>query len=118
TSLFPCAEEACSEALLEDAGTGFKEGRLKPSFADNVGIPLAGARRLRPCPRKASARTDPGRLQQHTYWHITCSYFLRSSLYQLRELKATTLFDRKSKRSPSPKTWEIRLSRAFYKALS
>src|SRR5699024_2846463 len=57
TSLFPCAEEAYSEALLEDAGTGFKEGRLKPSFADNVGIPLAGARRLKPCPRKATVRS-------------------------------------------------------------
>src|SRR5699024_3953460 len=53
-SLFPCAEEAHCEALLEDAGAGFKEGRLKPSFADNVGIPLAGARRLIASPRKAS----------------------------------------------------------------
>src|SRR5699024_5450641 len=31
---------------------------------------------------------------------------LRSSLYQLRGLKATTLFDGTSKRSPSPKTYE------------
>src|SRR5699024_1208310 len=38
-----------------------KEGRLKPSFADNVGIPFARARRLRPCPRKASTWSDPGR---------------------------------------------------------
>jgi len=31
-----------------------EEGRLKPSFADNVDIPLAGARRLISRPRKAS----------------------------------------------------------------
>src|SRR5699024_6464574 len=37
------------------------EGRLKPSFADNAGIPLAGARRLESCPRRASARRDPRR---------------------------------------------------------
>src|SRR5690625_585906 len=62
-----------------------KEGRLKPpSFkgrqakyglcgqrlqtscrGHNDGIPLAGARRLRPCPRKASARSDPGRRELH-----------------------------------------------------
>src|SRR5699024_7500262 len=63
TSLFPCAEEACSEALLVDAGTGFKEGRLKPSFADNVGIRLAGARRLKPCPRQ-SRHCENGLLEQ------------------------------------------------------
>jgi len=61
--LFPYAEEAYYEALLEDAGTGSKEGRLKPFFANNVDIPFARARRLRPCPRKASARIDPGRQQ-------------------------------------------------------
>src|SRR5699024_4051199 len=38
-----------------------KEGRLKPFFANNVDIPFARARRLRPCPRKASAQSDPGR---------------------------------------------------------
>src|SRR5690625_1838865 len=40
-----------------------KEGRLKPFFANNVDIPFARARRLRPCPRKASTRSDPGRQQ-------------------------------------------------------
>src|SRR5699024_1788178 len=45
----------------------FKEGQLKPFFANNVDIPFARARRLRPCPRKASARIDPGRKQWHTY---------------------------------------------------
>src|SRR5699024_6098421 len=60
-----------------DADTGFKEGRLKPSSfrgrrakyglcgqrlqtscrGHNVGIPLAGARRLKPCPRKATVRS-------------------------------------------------------------
>src|SRR5699024_9174978 len=30
-----------------------KEGRLTPFFANNVDIPFARARRLKPCPRKA-----------------------------------------------------------------
>src|SRR5699024_5965121 len=34
-----------------------KEGRLKPFFANNVDIPFAGARRLKPCPRKATIRS-------------------------------------------------------------
>src|SRR5699024_12684733 len=38
-----------------------KEGRLKPFFANNIDIPFARARRLKPCPRKASTRNDPGR---------------------------------------------------------
>ncbi|MBM7598625.1 hypothetical protein JOC34_000982 [Virgibacillus halotolerans] len=33
------------------------EGRLKTAFAANVVIPLVGARRLRPCPRKATIRS-------------------------------------------------------------
>src|SRR5699024_3796940 len=40
------------------------DGRLKTSFADNVGIPLAGARRLKPCPRKATVRS--GEQPTHT----------------------------------------------------
>src|SRR5699024_3065741 len=42
-----------------------KEGRLKPFFANNVDIPFARARRLRPCPWKASTRSDPGRREMH-----------------------------------------------------
>src|SRR5690625_963202 len=34
-----------------------KEGRLKPFFANNVDIPFARARRLKPCPRKATVRS-------------------------------------------------------------
>src|SRR5699024_12047779 len=37
-----------------------KEGRLKPGFAANVDIPLAGARRLRPCPWKAKYSAGAG----------------------------------------------------------
>src|SRR5690625_52473 len=39
-----------------------KEGRLKPFFANNVDIPFARARRLKPCPRKATVRSgkQPG----------------------------------------------------------
>ena len=35
----------------------FKEGRLKPFFANNVDISFARARRLMPCPRKATVRS-------------------------------------------------------------
>src|SRR5690625_4389086 len=35
------------------------------------------SRRLRPCPRKASARIDPERQQKHTYWQINM-HLLRS----------------------------------------
>src|SRR5699024_5224675 len=35
----------------------FKEGRLNQFFANNVDIPVARARRLRPCPRKATVRS-------------------------------------------------------------
>src|SRR5699024_2070713 len=52
-----------------------KEGRLKPFFANNVDIPFARARRLRPCPRKASARIDPGRQQQYSYLDINILFF-------------------------------------------
>src|SRR5699024_3424573 len=34
-----------------------KEGQLKPFFANNVDIPFARARRLKPCPRKATVRS-------------------------------------------------------------
>src|SRR5690625_4627449 len=34
-----------------------KEGRLKPFFANNIDIPFARARRLKPCPRKATVRS-------------------------------------------------------------
>src|SRR5699024_11232889 len=40
-----------------------KEGRLKPFFANNVDIPFARARRLKRCPRKASACS---RSEEHT----------------------------------------------------
>src|SRR5699024_946776 len=39
------------------------EGRLKPPFAGNAGIPLAGARRLKPCPRQ-SRHCESGLLEQ------------------------------------------------------
>src|SRR5699024_10723957 len=35
----------------------FKEGRLKPFVANNVDIPFARARRLKPCPRTATAHS-------------------------------------------------------------
>ena len=70
-----------------------KEGRLKPFFANNVDIPLARARRLKPCPRKATGRSG-----KHMH--------LLRSLHQLRTLKATALFDGTINRSPN--LWEKR----------
>jgi len=39
--------------VSEDLARSVKEGQLKPTFAGNVGIPLAGARRMRQDLRKA-----------------------------------------------------------------
>src|SRR5699024_11115706 len=43
------------------------------------------SRRLRPCPRKASTRSDPGRRERHVL--IEKNQQLRRSLYQLRRIK-------------------------------
>src|SRR5690625_3738344 len=53
--------DSCRNSTCPKTPQYFKEGRLKPFFANNVDIPFARARRLRPCPRKASAQSDPGR---------------------------------------------------------
>jgi len=42
------------KGLDETPQSVINEGRLKPPFAGNTGIPLAGARRLISRPRKAS----------------------------------------------------------------
>ena len=54
-------------------------------------------RRLRTCPRKASTWSDPGRREMHVLIEKNPAELCRS-LYQLRELKATTLFNGKSNR--------------------
>src|SRR5699024_4173604 len=59
------------------------------------------SRRLRPCPRKASTRSDPGRREMHVL--IEKNQHLRHSLYQLRGGARY--------RSPSPKTYK----KALYK---
>src|SRR5699024_3143190 len=59
----------------------FKEGRLKPFFANNVDIPFARARRLKPFPRKATVRSG-----KHMH--------LLRSFNQLRRLKAMKLTKR------------------------
>src|SRR5690625_1036427 len=58
------------------------------------------SRRLRPCPRKASAQSDPGRRELLRI--IPNGSKLLRILYQLRNLKAATLFGGSSKRRPSP----------------
>src|SRR5690625_2729041 len=48
---------SCGNSTCLKTPQYFKEGRLKPFFANNVDIPFARARRLRPCPRKATVRS-------------------------------------------------------------
>src|SRR5699024_11027596 len=57
TKVFNGASNRSPSTCLKTPQDYPKEGRLKPSFADNVGIPLARARRLKPCPRKATVRS-------------------------------------------------------------
>src|SRR5699024_5870500 len=77
-----------------------KEGRLKPFFANNVDIPFARARRLKPCPRKESVRSGK---------HMR----LRRSLYFC--VKTTTLFEGASNRKYSqkitPNCYSIKMSK-------
>src|SRR5699024_9735182 len=47
-------ENICGNSTCLKTPQYFKEGRLKPFFANNVDIPFARARRLKPCPRKAT----------------------------------------------------------------
>src|SRR5690625_213158 len=65
TAITRPTENICGNSTCPKTPQYFKEGRLKPFFANNVDIPFARARRLRPCPRKASARSDPGRRELH-----------------------------------------------------
>src|SRR5690625_1294518 len=61
----------------------FKEGRLKPFFANNVDIPFARARRLKPCPRKATVRSGK---QPSTY----------AAVYIKHEDESNKIFSRKA----------------------
>src|SRR5699024_11839354 len=54
------------------------------------------SRRLRPCPRKASARIDPRRQQKHTYWQN--NMLLLHSLHQLRSIKSNKTYEKSSKK--------------------
>ena len=51
------------------------------------------SRRLRPCPRKASTRSDPGRREMHVL--IEKNQQLLHSLYQLRGLKGAKLIKKR-----------------------
>src|SRR5699024_10778726 len=55
------------------------EGRLKPFFAINVDIPYARARRLKPCPLKATVRSG-----KHTraYFEVYINYEIKSDNYE------------------------------------
>src|SRR5699024_9897440 len=57
-----CGNSTCPKTPQEYP----KEGRLKPFFANNVDIPFARARRLRPCPRKAMVCSG----KQYTYFAV------------------------------------------------
>src|SRR5690625_4750629 len=57
TKLFDGASNRSPSTCLKTPQSRFKAGRLKPFFANNVDIPFARARRLKPCPRKATVRS-------------------------------------------------------------
>src|SRR5690625_7935168 len=73
----------------------FKEGRLQPFFANNVDIPFARARRLRPCPRKATVRSGK---HMHLFrsLRIVCEKLRRvtAMLFGGREI-AVSIFENK-----------------------
>src|SRR5699024_11478639 len=50
-------ENICGKSTCLKTPQYLKEGRLNPFFANNVDIPFARARRLKPCPRKATVRS-------------------------------------------------------------
>src|SRR5690625_3171374 len=104
TKVFDGASNRSPSTCLKTPQNCSKEGRLKPFFANNVDIPFARARRLKPCPRKATVRSGK---QTRTYVAVYIDY---------EGLKATTLLNGMSKRSPSPgpKTYEKSLSINFY----
>ena len=58
-----------------------KEGRLKPFFANNVDIPFARARRLKPCPRKATVRSGKHMHLLHSLYQIRGSKTFKTALY-------------------------------------
>src|SRR5699024_3268914 len=57
----------------------FKEGRLRPFFANNVDIPFARARRLKPCPRKATVRSGK---QTRANFEVYINYEIKSDNYE------------------------------------
>src|SRR5699024_8009886 len=57
----------------------FKEGRLRPFFANNVDIPFARARRLKPCSRKATVRSGK---QTRAYFAVYINYEIKSDNYE------------------------------------
>src|SRR5699024_9844360 len=70
-------EESQSQRPRCDPAVRIDEGRLKPPFAGNVGIPLAGARRLISRPRKASifhVRRSKGVPLGYDFGHVELAY--------------------------------------------
>jgi len=55
--MLPRPSLSCGNSTCLKPPQYFKEGRLNPFFANNVDIPFARARRLKPCPRKATVRS-------------------------------------------------------------
>src|SRR5699024_12755180 len=58
TAITRPTENICGNSTCLKTPQQFKEGRLKPFFANNVDIPFARARRLKTCPRKATDRSE------------------------------------------------------------
>src|SRR5699024_368618 len=74
-----------------------KEGQLKPFFANNVDIPFARARRLKPCPRKATVRSGK---QSSAYDTVHKFHFKNNNLFG--GTSNANVSDGMSKRNPSP----------------
>src|SRR5690625_3299034 len=77
TNVFGGASNRSPKGLDETPQCVINEGRLKPPFAGNVGIPLAGARRLISRPRKASIfhlRRSKGVPLGYDFGHVELAY--------------------------------------------
>src|SRR5699024_8677930 len=81
TKVFDGASNRSPSTCLKPPQDYSKEGRLKPFFANNVDIPFARAKRLKPCPRKATVRSGKHMhlLRSLYFVSITTTFFDRAS---------------------------------------
>src|SRR5690625_7137182 len=79
TAITRPTENICGNSTCLKTPQYLKEGRLKPFFANNVDIPFARARRLKPCPRKATVRSGK---QTRAYFEVYINYEIKSDNYE------------------------------------